>query len=386
MPSALKAAMAAPAPLGPLRFERIDDLSALQAAKPAWDGLFARIGDSRLGFQTHAWTTHWARHYAAPGDLAILTGRSNGRLAFLWPLRARRLAGATVLEAFGDPLAQYHAALVDPQLDAETAIAEAIGALRDQGADLLALRRMRDDLPLAAALRAQGAALRHIEQAPFVDLVGGKVARSGADTGKEAANRRRRLRRLEELGPVRFEVASCPKFAAARVSEAMAMKRDWALKTGRLARAPFDPRFERAFQAALTTRDPQVSLRVTALTCGDRTVGVDIALACRGRLFGHVLTHDPELASLGVGILLADASIRAAITEGHQTFDLLAPADGYKRAWADGEVDVFDLQLPLSRRGQWLAQAWNGANLGLRWLAPRAPLALRRAALGHFRR
>ena len=366
--------------------ERIDDLSALQAAKPEWDSLFARIGDSRLGFQTHIWAAHWARHYAAPGDLNLLTARSNGRLCFVWPLRARRLAGATVLEALGDPLSQYHAALVDPELDAEGMIAEAIAALRDQGADLLDLRRVRADQPLAAALQARGAAVRRIEQAPFVDLIGGKVACAGADKGKEAASRRRRLRRLEELGPIRFEVETCPKAAASRVAEAMAMKRRWALKTGRLARAAFDPRFERAFQAALGARDPEASLRVTSLTCGGRTVGVDIALACRGRLFGHVLTHDPDLASFGVGILLADASIRAAIAEGYQTFDLLAPADGYKRAWADGEVDVFDLQLPLSRRGQWLAQAWNGANLGLRWLAPRAPLALRRAALGHFGR
>jgi CelD/BcsL family acetyltransferase involved in cellulose biosynthesis len=291
-----------------------------------------------------------------------------------------------VLEALGDPLCQYHAALADPELDAEAAIAAALDALREQGADLLDLRRVRADQPLAAALLARGAVVRRIEQAPFVDLIGGKVARATADKGKEATNRRRRLRRLEELGPVKFEIETCPKIAAARVAEAMAMKRGWALKAGRLARAAFDPRFERAFQAALATRDPHASLRVTSLTCGDRTIGVDIALACRSRLFGHVLTHDPELSSLGVGILLADASIRAASAEGYQTFDLLAPADGYKRAWADGEVDVLDLQLALTRRGRWLGQARNGASLSLRWLAPRAPLALRRAALRHFRR
>jgi CelD/BcsL family acetyltransferase involved in cellulose biosynthesis len=386
MLAALNAAAPAAAPLRPLQFERIGDVSALQAAKPEWDSLFARIGDARLGFQTNLWATTWARHYAAPGDLNILTGRSNGRLAFLWPLRARRLLGATVLEALGDPLSQYHSALIDPELDAESATAAAIAALRGQGADLLALRRVRADLPLADALVARGAEVRHVEQAPFVDLIGGKVARAVSEKGKEAANRRRRLRRLEELGPVRFEIATCPKIAAARVAEAMAMKRGWALKTGRLARAPFDPRFERAFQAALLARDPQARLRVTSLTCGDRPVGIDIAIASRSRLFGHVLAHDPELSSLGVGSLLADASIREASAEGYQTFDLLAPADDYKRAWADGEVDVLDLQLPLSLRGQWLAQAWNGANLGLRWLAPRAPLALRRAALSHFRR
>ncbi len=123
---------------------------------------------------------------------------------------------------------------------------------------------------------------------------------------KLLANRRRRLRRLEEIGPVRFEVATCPKVAEALLTTAMTLKRAWALKTGHFARAAFDARFEAAFREALTANDPLMKLRVSSLTCGERVIGVEVSLACARRLFGHVLAHDPDLCALGVGALLAE--------------------------------------------------------------------------------
>lgn len=358
------------------RFRRLTDISDLNEAKSEWDRLFAHADDARLGFQAQG----WAHRYALAGALNVVTIRDHERLVLVWPLVSRRLPGAIVLEALGDPISQYHTALVDPMAPAEVLLEVAIGDLRRAGCDLLRLRRVRADTPLAGALLAQGAETLRAGRAPFVDLVAGKLAQGGSAKGNARANRRRRLRRLEEIGPVRFEVVASPKVAEGLLRTALILKRAWAIKTGHFARAAFDPRFEAVFRQALTQRDPFVKLRVSSLKCGERVVGVEVSLACGRRLFGH-LPHDPELSALGVGALLAESSILSAREQGYETYDLLAPADAYKRAFADGEIDVLDLQLPLTRSGRLLGKALTTCDKATRWLAPRAPLAIRRAAL-----
>ena len=107
--------------------------------------------------------------------------------------------------------------------------------------------------------------------------------------------------------------------------------------------------------------------------------GVEISLAYRGRLFGHVLAHDPAWKTFGIGGILADASIAHARIEGFEIFDLLAPSDPYKLAFADGEVETLDLALPLTRRGAAVAPVISAKERAMRLVAHRAPTFLARA-------
>jgi CelD/BcsL family acetyltransferase involved in cellulose biosynthesis len=158
----------------------------------------------------------------------------------------------------------------------------------------------------------------------------------------------------------------------------MRFKRAWALAAGRIARAPFDARFEASFVDALAVESGAVP-RVFGMLVGDRPVGVEISLGYRGRLFGHVLAHDPDMKAFGIGAILADASIARARVEGFQTFDMLAPADPYKLAFADGDVEVLDLALPLTRRGALISPLGEAVDRGLRLAAHRAPGVVARA-------
>ncbi len=374
-----KAPSSAHAPV--YRFETLSDVSALERARESWNQLDARIADSRLAFQTFSWVRDWAVRWSAPGELSVALGYVDGRLALVWPMIARRSFGVLAREHLGEPMSQYHGALIDPEIDAAPLLVAAISHLVESGVDALHVRRLRTDSLLSGALLQAGARIQRAHSAPFVDLARLRVA---GPPGKTAANRRRRLRRLEAEGSITFARAMGSERATEWIRLALAFKRSWALDNCRLARAPFDPRFERGFLDALAHSEGPAALRVFAMLCNGQPIGVEISLACRGRLFGHILAYEPALANFGLGGILADASIRAAADEGFATFDMLAPADAFKGEWADGEVGVEDLFLPLSSRGVALGplrERWEG---GLRYLAQIAPSPAKQALLRHW--
>ncbi len=359
------------------RFEFIRDIAALEALGIAWGALDQRCGDSRLGFVSFGWIASWARRYAEPGrQLRVVAGYFEGRLAMVWPLIVRRSFGLTILEQLGEPLCQYHDAMLDPEAPAQALVRGALAALGEQKFDLIRLRRVRQDSALHAVLIEAGARIARTQTAPFVTL---SPSPQAGGNSKSRANRRRRLRRLQEAGEITFEVAESPERADALITAALALKRDWALRHGSRAPAVFDPRFEACFRDAARSGDPYASLRVFAMLHSGRPIGIEISLAYRGRLFAHVLAHDCSLAKFGVGAVLADASIDCARAEGYEIFDLLAPADPYKTEWAHGEVEVNDILLavawPGAMFGALTTELGRAARAGIR----RAPASLMRA-------
>ncbi len=99
-------------------------------------------------------------------------------------------------------------------------------------------------------------------------------------------------------------------------------------------------------------------MRVSALRRGPETLGIEISVLCRGRLFGHVLAPNPDHFSLGVGGVLAEMTIQNALEHRYAAVDLLAPADPYKLEWATASVGVNDYVLPLSAGGRVFARLW----------------------------
>jgi CelD/BcsL family acetyltransferase involved in cellulose biosynthesis len=364
------------------RFEVVRDLAGLDGVKEAWDRLAERSAAPQQGFQAFAWMRSWAVHYADDGhELAIVLGYRRGELALIWPLGARKRLGGRVVEFLGEPLCQYHDVLIERRAGADAVLAAALRHLEETPYDVLALRRVRADSKLATLLIEAGATVDRREVAPFIDFAGAGNFEEFERTlpSKARASRRRRMRRIRELGEIAFETCESPARADELIETAMVFKREWALKDGRYAPAAFDPRFERCFRDAARPGEPNASLRVFAMLCDGRPIGVEISYAYKGRLFAHVLAPDPAYAKYGLGNALADAAIQAAFAQGYRTYDLLAPADPYKAAWTKDGVEVLDFTLTASRRGallHWLAFG-PGRRLA-RAAAKRAPPALAR--------
>ncbi|MGD1036929.1 MAG: GNAT family N-acetyltransferase [Roseiarcus sp.] len=371
-------------------FVVVRDLAGLDGVKQAWDRLADRSAAPQQGFQAFAWMRSWAVHYADEGhELHVVLGYRRGELALIWPLAARKRLGLRVLEFLGEPLCQYHDVLIERGADAGALLASALRHLKRAPYDLLALRRVRADTKLATLLIEAGATVDRRETAPFIDFAGVRDFEEFERTlpSKARASRRRRMRRIRELGKIAFETCESPAHADELVKTAMAFKRTWALKSGHYAPAAFDPRFERCFQDAARPSEPNASLRVFAMLCDGRPIGVEISYGYKGRLFAHVLAPDPAYAKHGLGNALADAAIRAAFAQGYQVYDLLAPADPYKAAWTKSGVEMMDFTLTASRRGallHWLAFG-PGRRLA-RAAVKRAPPALARFLLRRMQR
>jgi CelD/BcsL family acetyltransferase involved in cellulose biosynthesis len=368
-----------------LRFEVVRDLAGLDAVKEAWRRLADRSAVPQQGFQAFAWLRSWAAVYADDGsELHVLLGYRRDELALIWPLGARKTLGSRVLEFLGEPLSQYHDVLIDAGADAGALLAAALRRLESARYDILALRRVRADSKLARLLIEAGATVDRREVAPFIDFAGfaNFAAFERSLPSKARAGRRRRMRRIQELGQIAFETCSSPARADKLIETAMVFKRQWALKTGRYAPAAFDRRFELCFRDAVRAGEPNASLRVFAMLCDGRPIGVEISYAYKGRLFAHVLAPDPSYAKYGVGNALADAAIQAAFQQGYRAYDLLAPADPYKAAWTNAGVEVLDFSLTASRRGALLhLLALGPARRLARAAAKRAPPALARILL-----
>jgi CelD/BcsL family acetyltransferase involved in cellulose biosynthesis len=334
-----------------LHFKVVDDFSGLEAD---WNALAERAAYSRQGFQSFAWMRSWAEHYADDAhDLRIVLGYRSGELALIWPLVERRRFGITTLRFFGEPLSQYYDVLIDDDAPAEALIAAALRYVRSLPHDVLVLRRVREDSILAPALLAAGARVERRERAPFIDFGEAEsfATFEASLSPKTRSNRRRRMRKIEQLGRITFETQVLPERADELIATAMAFKREWALSGGRYSPPVFDARFERCLRDAARSPDPRAALRVFAMLCDGRPIGVEISFGYKRRLFAHVLAPDPALAKLGLGNALADAAIEDAFAQGYQIYDLLAPATPYKAVWTQRSVEVMDFALAANARG-----------------------------------
>jgi CelD/BcsL family acetyltransferase involved in cellulose biosynthesis len=270
--------------------------------------------------------------------------------------------GLRVLTFMGEPASQYGDALIEHGPQADDFLAAAFDFVMALPVDVVSLRRIRDDAALAAIFDRVAGQAGEAVQAPFVDLCGATTiaAFEKRFPAKIRSSRRRRLRRLEEFGPVTFETHDAGPQARDLVQLALAFKRDWAQRRGRLAPTLLDPRFQRFFLDAACGGKQAQALRVAVVRCAGEPVGVEIALRCKGRLFGHVLAAKPGFEKCGVGVIVAGYSIGRAAEQGFAAFDLLAPADSYKMEWASGCVGVRDFAVARTLAGDIFKRMWLG--------------------------
>lgn len=340
----------------------IGDVASFEGLRADWADLFGAAGQPHQVFQRFEWLAIWARLYLDRSTrLAVVTGRVDGRLVLAWPLVVRNICGIRVLEGMGAPFAQYVDALVAPDLDPAAAEPVLDHVMRLK-VDVVALRRVRDDAALAPLLRRRAVAPTNLQASPVVEFQDTPTAAvfEARFPGKVRSSRRRRRRRLEERGPTRFVRHAAAPETAALVDTAFGFKREWARRAGVTSPALRDPRFAQVFLDACQAGTHAPDLRVSVLHCGDEIAGIELSVACKKMLCGHVLAPNPAFAEFGVGGVLAELTITSAIEQGYAQFDLLAPADDYKLEWTDTTVGVADYVVACTLAGRAYQQLWLG--------------------------
>jgi CelD/BcsL family acetyltransferase involved in cellulose biosynthesis len=341
-------------------FALIADRAQFAALEQEWNDLFARAGRPHQLFQAYDWLRHWANHYLDDNaSLSIVAARQNGRLVMVWPLVAVRRAGLTVLCWMGEPVSQYGDVLVEDGPERFYLLSRGWAYVKSLSADVIHLRKTREDAVVFPLLRQAGALSIAVAAAPYLDLS------SAADfetyqrryPAKKRARRRRLRQRLEERGAVAFERQDCGPAAVELLAHALRLKEKWLSERGVIAPVLQDTRFGR-FLRDVAGSEGMPAIRISALRCDGEPAAVEVSLECKGHQVAYLISYDVELAPYGVGIIVAEDSIRTAHGCGLARFDLLTPADAYKLEWSDASVEVHDWAVPLSAVGSFYVRVW----------------------------
>lgn len=338
------------------------DLESFLALEQAWNDLFARSGRPDQIFQSFDWLWHWSRHCRTPKQRpVIVTGWEGGRLVMVWPLVAERQLGLVTLRWMGEPASQYGDVLVEEGPHRDDLLREGWRWVRRERADLAALRKVRATSPVRRILAEAGLCSARTD-APFLPF---GDARSFAEvqnrfSAKARSSRRRLVRRLEETGAVTYVALDASQEARALVASGFAMKRTSLAEQGQSAPAFETPAMEAMFADAVSGTERPVGTLVNAVLRDGVPVAIGISFTCKGWGFGHILAFDGRCAKQGAGVILAERIFEAAHARGLVGFDMLGPADDFKRSWSPEAVAVEDWAVPLSLAGSLAVRLWYG--------------------------
>ena len=367
----------------------VTDFAAFEALEADWNALVSRSTCASLAFQTFNWNWHWARHYLASAGrrgpkLAIVTGRSAGRLALVLPLVTTRACGLTRLSWMGEPVSQYGDIVAAPEAanpdDIDRALAFAISATR---ADVLYLRKVRDDAAIAPVLAARRTAVTTVEEAPFMSLGLAPDFDTFEDNHglKRKKNRRRQMRRLAERGTVEFERVTGTDAAASLADHAVQLKRASLARRGDIAPAFADRRFARFFADAVQGHGRPTGTSVMSIRSNGEIAAMQIFIDHAHHRFLHLAVFSDAFEKCGAGALLLEQAARDCYESGIDTFDLLCPKHEYKMDFADGTITVRDHALGVSTLGRFFVRAVLGFRSTAKNAIVRFPAPVR-AAVG----
>lgn len=369
--------------------------AAFDALEADWNDLFERAGKPSQLFLGFNWLWHWCNHFLRPENegvigpqLAVVTGRRDGRLVMVWPLVTEKVAGITKLVWMGDPVSQYGDVLVEEADDTLDLLRSAwTFIVATSGADIVRLRKVRADAAIAPLLGEVGATITQRLQAPYLDLASAKSFSEYEQrySSQSRRNRRRHMRRLEERGPVAFESYTGGKDATQLANLALSLKRAWIKDRGLVSPALTDPRMARFFADVSEGAARPAGCSVSVLRSKGEVAAIEIAVRCKDHTAIHVIVYNLKFEKWGAGALLMEDRIRQAMASGAATFDLMAPGDKYKMDWADKTVGVVDWAAPLTLAGRTYVRLYLGfVRNGAKAMIGALPVSLRRVVATGF--
>lgn len=336
----------------------------------AWDALLAATARPT---PFSRWTFHraWWDAYAATAEARYLVCRrpDSQDVVAIVPLMSRETApgsqGASVSRPGRTVFmgASYHADyatfLCHPGDLSAVAEAVACELLRDPVAtwDAIDLRRLRHDDPVLGAVEGafRGAVadpdltVTQEDVCPVVTLPGsGDWEEYLGMLGKKARHEiRRKLRRAEAAGPVRFR--QLPLTSASADAFIVLHQARWG-EQGLFRETPDGDR-SRRFLDRLTTLEaaegPDAQLVLGEVTVGDRVVFATVAFDDGATCYFYNAGMDPGAREYSPGVTGTAAYLRDRMAAGRSRFDFLRGSEPYKYEW--GAVDEPVMQIVVTR-------------------------------------
>ena len=318
--------------------------AALSQARTAWQTL-ELAGGRTTPFQSLAVAEAAAEVHLRKGETPLIaTVYRDDRPVVLFPAVIGRFLGAPAIRFLGDPFIQYGDMLAASSARPEDFAAAWRAVCQSRHACFVQLRKVRRDARAAAFLDTLRATVI-ADAAPWVDLAGPPAMAS-----RDVRELRRSRRRLGEQGTVSFHVFH-DEDALPALATALAHKRAWLAERGLTSPVVGDGSWEDVF-ARLARTPGAVRLAAAQLCLDGRPIATEIALDDGARWCAYLGAIDPRSAAFGPGRLQMADTIARCASAGRRVYDLLAPADSYKKSLATDACEVRDYAVTLGLQGR----------------------------------
>ncbi|MGI8927280.1 MAG: GNAT family N-acetyltransferase [Tepidiformaceae bacterium] len=328
-----------------------EDFDALYAE---WAALHAAVPGA-TPFQHPAFLAAWLR--AESGKSETEGGDSAGSRAFLAVYEGEALVGVAPLEldvaqatTLGDPnVADYGPLLAAAGKEAVVA-AGVLEWLLEDLTPALEVWGLAEGSPVRAAFAAaaEGFGWGCEEE---LEAVAPRLALEGTFAGYVASlakhdrhELRRKLRRLEAAGAVRYESFGQSGEVEARMGRFLALMHASDAKDGFLT-----TRMEEFFRDLAASFSALGMLRLGVLTLDGAEVAMVLCFEDTETAYLYNSGYDPAHAGLAVGLLSKAYAIQEAATRGKRTFDFLRGDEDYKRRLGGRPVSIWRLRLTQGR-------------------------------------
>jgi CelD/BcsL family acetyltransferase involved in cellulose biosynthesis len=352
-------------------------------------------------FQSYDWLSAWQRHVGAATGVtpAITIARRGDEILLLMPLGIERRSFARCLVFLGDVLCDYHAPLLAP--DFATLVPEGFPALWDKIVTVLqATPASRHDAIIFDKMPPKIGGQKNPMLTLNVTLnpSGAYETPLPADweayyASKRSSSTRRRdrtkLKRLGELGPVKFVNPDSSAELALTFDLLVQQKSKAFARMG----VPnlFAPTGHAAFYRELATSPRYRSLvHLSRLDVGNTWAALNLGITFRDCYF-HILASydDGEVSRFGPGAAHLRELLRYAIGRGLTRFDFTIGDEPYKRDWCEAEQPLYDYAGAATMRGlpaAAMAFGWGRAKRAIKKSAMWDAVQRLRAAAGSLRK
>lgn len=312
--------------------ERLDEIAE------GWEALAEERGASP--FARPGWFRAWWNAFGT-GPPMVVVNALDGETAAVLPL----LAGRTGLRsATNDHTPRFELLARD-----DAAALELASWVFERRPRSLTLEYVDLDAAGSAALQRAAASrgyrllARAYERSPYLAVEGTWEQYQQSVAGRLRRDLDRRLRRLQELGPVRLDVSDGRSGRAALLAEGFRLEPSgWKAARGTAVASREETR--RFYEELAEWATGRGWLRLSFLRVGEAAVAFQYGFEASGTYFFLKGGYDPEYGRFAPGKLLLRALLERAFTTGLRRFDFLGADDPFKLEWSQTAYELKLLQ------------------------------------------
>jgi CelD/BcsL family acetyltransferase involved in cellulose biosynthesis len=343
-------------------FSIITTISEFNKLQEEWNTLFEAHASGTQLFQTYNWIWHWIHQFENnPKDIKILTGHIDKKLVLLAPLVQENKLGLKILKWVGEPVSQYGDILIAEDPQNLQWLKAGFNYLNDTlKPDLFYLRKTRFDAAITPLLEMYSATILEETAAPYIEVLGDKdfTEFNKRYSQKSRKAKRRHRRKLEEKGPLTFNLYEEGSEANRAANHAINLKREWLKATKTISPAFNGPLIDNFFDATSKENNHSANIKVSELCVDNHPAAIEIGILVKDYYGAHLGVYDPAYIAHSPGSLQMQDTIAALIEKGVKVIDLFAPGDKYKYEWTDLSVPVYDFAYSTSLKGKIYEEAF----------------------------